>query len=825
MPSPRAADRDSDRGDRPDDRLSPEPVRRASPDDRRPRRSPEDRPPRRSPEDRPLRRGSPEGRPLRRSPEGRPVRRSPEPRGARRSPEPRGLRRSPDPRDSRDPRDARDPRDFRDARRSRERRDSRDPRDVRDSRRSPPRRSPEGRGVRRSIDRRRSPDPRAVRRSPPRRSPEPRGRSPVARRRSPERDDRRPPSRGRRDYPPEDRRPSVEVPQAKRPRYELPSDPLPARLADDRFDPLAPARAALPRSPDRLRPSEEALGRPVARRASPGLRDLPLSRDPFEARPVPRDLDRDRDLEREREYAERDALLRMRELELIRRERALLAGLRGDPLRGAARDLLAPLDDDPLRPRASRAPLLDADLRDLALLRADPYRDVRREVPREPRLPSPVRLEREVEALHKERDAAQMLERYGEAKRLGVRPSRQTSLFLLSALAMSSSPALVGRIYDAVFEDRELVLTPEQYHNVFIALSSAAMPARVMDLYHQMHSKGVPIKNPQTFQVIIPCAETPEDAVLLFQDLKESGLRPTHTVCHALLQVAIPDKAKAKVLLDEMQTLDVSPNKVLELMKSKEAWDLLELATSVEVEEPLWLQLLKEPEAVDAGRLLAIWKRSPALQRPPCATAVLDAIMREPDVARAADLMMDALRHLKATKQPIDDTAARFVMKLLAAQKDQRIFALYKDLKRLLQPDHAIFLAVLSVAAHHYSAAAAKEMWRDMHAQNLMPKTESLRFMLEASSKDAQACGEIMDVIAQSNLPFPPGSEAFLLGAFEHSEELRRRLPQLRQLFPNSTDPRLAPAPRSRGDTPPHGPDDTWLTAGPHVGSQRVRHF
>lgn len=46
--------------------------------------------------------------------------------------------------------------------------------------------------------------------------------------------------------------------------------------------------------------------------------------------------------------------------------------------------------------------------------------------------------------------------------------------------------------------------------------------------------------------------------------------------------------------------------------------------------------------------------------------------MREPDVARAADLMMDALRHLKATKQPIDDTAARFVMKLLAAQKDQR---------------------------------------------------------------------------------------------------------------------------------------------------------
>lgn len=58
-----------------------------------------------------------------------------------------------------------------------------------------------------------------------------------------------------------------------------------------------------------------------------------------------------------------------------------------------------------------------------------------------------VRLEREVEALHKERDAAQMLERYGEAKRLGVRPSRQTSLFLLSALAMSSSPALVGRIY------------------------------------------------------------------------------------------------------------------------------------------------------------------------------------------------------------------------------------------------------------------------------------------------------------------------------------------------------------------------------------------
>lgn len=69
-----------------------------------------------------------------------------------------------------------------------------------------------------------------------------------------------------------------------------------------------------------------------------------------------------------------------------------------------------------------------------------------------------------------------------------------------------------------------------------------------------------------------------------------------------------------------------------------------------------------------------------------------------------------------------------------------------------------------------------------MHAQNLMPKTESLRFMLEASSKDAQACGEIMDVIAQSNLPFPPGSEAFLLGAFEHSEELRPRHPPDRRM-------------------------------------------
>lgn len=80
-------------------------------------------------------------------------------------------------------------------------------------------------------------------------------------------------------------------------------------------------------------------------------------------------------------------------------------------------------------------------------------------------------------------------------------------------------------------------------------------------------------------------------------------------------------------------------------------------------QEPLWLQLLKEPEAraeresqnplgvcrtrltplprpsrpalpeaVDAGRLLAIWKRSPALQRPPCATAVLGHATAEPGV-------------------------------------------------------------------------------------------------------------------------------------------------------------------------------------------------
>lgn len=39
---------------------------------------------------------------------------------------------------------------------------------------------------------------------------------------------------------------------------------------------------------------------------------------------------------------------------------------------------------------------------------------------------------------------------------------------------------------------------------------------------------------------------------------------------------------------------------------------------------------------------------------------------------KAADTMIDALRHLRAAKLPVDDSAARFLIKLLAAQKDPR---------------------------------------------------------------------------------------------------------------------------------------------------------
>lgn len=69
--------------------------------------------------------------------------------------------------------------------------------------------------------------------------------------------------------------------------------------------------------------------------------------------------------------------------------------------------------------------------------------------------------------------------------------------------------------------------------------ASGRVEAGLAPSRRRLLASGPPSADPQTFQVIIPCAETPEDAVLLFQDLKESGLRPTHTVCHALLQVAL----------------------------------------------------------------------------------------------------------------------------------------------------------------------------------------------------------------------------------------------------------------------------------------------
>ncbi len=43
------------------------------------------------------------------------------------------------------------------------------------------------------------------------------------------------------------------------------------------------------------------------------------------------------------------------------------------------------------------------------------------------------------------------------------------------------------------------------------------------------------------------------------------------------------------------------------------------------------------------------------------------------------------------------------------------------------------------MAARRRSAITAKEMWRDMHLRNMIPKPEALRYMLEAASQDATA--------------------------------------------------------------------------------------
>ena len=69
---------------------------------------------------------------------------------------------------------------------------------------------------------------------------------------------------------------------------------------------------------------------------------------------------------------------------------------------------------------------------------------------------------------------------------------------------------------------------------------------------------------------------------------------------------------------------------------------------------------------------------------------------------------------------------------------------MYRESKRNVSPTPTTFLLVLSVAAFHYAAYVAKEMWRDMHTTGTIPGPDALHFMLKAVSRDPQVAYEVM---------------------------------------------------------------------------------
>ena len=109
-------------------------------------------------------------------------------------------------------------------------------------------------------------------------------------------------------------------------------------------------------------------------------------------------------------------------------------------------------------------------------------------------------LEEEIAALHAKNDTTAMLRVYGRARSNGLRPSPQTYVYLLSALALTVDTAAMEKVYGELLLVRKgsrsvSPLTPQACHDVIFALSESHLRPRVMQLYAHLKQIGSVIQS------------------------------------------------------------------------------------------------------------------------------------------------------------------------------------------------------------------------------------------------------------------------------------------------------------------------------------------
>ena len=297
--------------------------------------------------------------------------------------------------------------------------------------------------------------------------------------------------------------------------------------------------------------------------------------------------------------------------------------------------------------------------------------------PSPPRSPSRPRetgseaLEREIEDLHKRNDPKGMLKLFVEAKSVGLKPTAQTYLHLLSSLSLADDAANMQTIYDELFMHRNITLSPQQYHDVIFTLSQSPLKQRVLKLYAHLRKKNVqPIQSPQTYRLLISCCTERSEAMTLFQDMKKSDMNLTASIYNALLQIVVGDPQKTVLIVEDMKLRGFDPADALAIMKGPEVVMVAEavLQAKLPISAATWEQIGLNGGPGTSERLHKLWRKYEAVQSEAHTVALLDAAVH----ARVGGLAFDLWDHTTQQKWTVPENRLLRLLQLMVDLQDVR---------------------------------------------------------------------------------------------------------------------------------------------------------
>eukprot|EP00906_Rhabdomonas_costata_P007424 RCo010629 len=381
---------------------------------------------------------------------------------------------------------------------------------------------------------------------------------------------------------------------------------------------------------------------------------------------------------------------------------------------------------------------------------------------------------------------------FNDAKRSGIRFPASGYINLLSCLNIYRDEEKMEKLYQELFVERNLPLSLEEYQDVLRVLASSPLKDRALRLYQAaIHKKNLALNDPRVYDALFCCLKNPQEASMLFWDMKKHGVHLAPAHWPQLLRILAADRSQIQPVVDEMKRLGVKFTPILEELAVEEAFRIVE-STGLSLDAEFVSRILKETPLEKTQLLYDSLKPSPEGSRLYSAE-LSEAFLEKALVLKNSDLCLslwsDWLHAPPATpagtavRRPTEEHA-RKILAVLCQANDPHVLAFFKEARALIRtPDVPLYKGILSVGAHNRLALVAKEVWRDMQSRAIVPDPEALVLILRSCAGDPAAMSEIYDVIHLSRLPLPPDSESLVIETFNQSDDTRRRIPDVKQAF------------------------------------------